>query len=703
MFAANNDPRDGAMKRKGAFVNEFIFLFLALSLFLIPTIASGATFCVSSATELQTALTKAASNGEDDTIQIVQGTYFGNFVYASTEAYGVTVKGGYTSGCASREVDPANTVLDGNATGNVLVLSCPDHAVEFVVDGLTLQNGNASNNGGGFFAKTYCGGVTLTNSEITENSAESCGAGVYVSGSSITLTNNIITENDNSAGWCGIVYVSAVSPSPTSFIKVTMTNNIVSGKTGVKSGRGVYIDTNKDGEVTLTNNSITGNSAEINNSGGGGIYVNYNFEDLTVTLNNNTITGNSVGKYCSGGGVYVRFSEKVIMSNNTISGNSVGEYSTGGGVSVWASIITLSDNTITGNYGGNSGGGVTTGGTTVTLTNNTITGNSAGNPGGGGVHVRINTEFQTANIYNNIIYNNSANSGADIYINNDGNDDFIPSPINLYNNDFDQSAAGTYIQIPFAIDPSNINSNPLFVGGSDYHLTASSPCINVGNNSAPDLPSTDKDGNPRIIGGIVDLGAYEHLFAPTVTTDAASSVTSTSATLNGTVNPNGASTTVVFDYGNSESYGNNVTATESPLTGGTAQTVSAGLAGLTPGKTYHFRAKATNSEGAGYGSDVSFTTSYTSTIYVSSNGACGDKTPCYSSIQGAINVASTGSVIKIAQGTYSESFVLNEAKSLTLQGGWNSSYDAQTSNTTFIKAPKAPQGSLTLQMLTIRP
>lgn len=90
-------------------------------------------------------------------------------------------------------------------------------------------------------------------------------------------------------------------------------------------------------------------------------------------------------------------------------------------------------------------------------------------------------------------------------------------------------------------------------------------------------------------------------------------------------------------------------------------------------------------------------------LYVAKDGVCGGTTPCYSLIQAAINAASDGSLIKIAQGTYNESFVLNQARSLILQGGWNSAYTTQTANTTFMKAPKAPQGSLKLQMVTIRP
>jgi len=101
--------------------------------------------------------------------------------------------------------------------------------------------------------------------------------------------------------------------------------------------------------------------------------------------------------------------------------------------------------------------------------------------------------------------------------------------------------------------------------------------------------------------------------------------------------------------------------------------------------------------------EISNTTNPT-IIYVNKgDGTCDGETPCYTSIQDAINAASTGSAIRIAQGTYSESITLSTSISLTLIGGWNTSFSSQTPNTTFIKAPKANQGSLTLQELTIQP
>ena len=88
----------------------------------------------------------------------------------------------------------------------------------------------------------------------------------------------------------------------------------------------------------------------------------------------------------------------------------------------------------------------------------------------------------------------------------------------------------------------------------------------------------------------------------------ASSIQTTTATLNGTVNPNSFETTITFEYGISASYGNSIAAHESPLSGASEFNVTADLTDLIPGTTYHFRIKGENSLGILYSNDLTFTT-----------------------------------------------------------------------------------------------
>jgi hypothetical protein len=93
--------------------------------------------------------------------------------------------------------------------------------------------------------------------------------------------------------------------------------------------------------------------------------------------------------------------------------------------------------------------------------------------------------------------------------------------------------------------------------------------------------------------------------APQVVTGAASSVTASAATLNGTVNPSSRSTTWYFELGTSTSYGTK-TPPASAGSGTTTVPVSAPIAGLRAGRTYHFRLVATSDAGTTRGADRTF-------------------------------------------------------------------------------------------------
>ena len=95
--------------------------------------------------------------------------------------------------------------------------------------------------------------------------------------------------------------------------------------------------------------------------------------------------------------------------------------------------------------------------------------------------------------------------------------------------------------------------------------------------------------------------------APAVSTGDATAVTPTSATLRGTVTPNGLSTTRWFEYGTSASYGSK-TASASAGSGTSAVSVSAGVGKLRASTVYHYRLVAQNSSGKTFGADRTFST-----------------------------------------------------------------------------------------------
>ena len=84
-------------------------------------------------------------------------------------------------------------------------------------------------------------------------------------------------------------------------------------------------------------------------------------------------------------------------------------------------------------------------------------------------------------------------------------------------------------------------------------------------------------------------------------------VGSTGATLNGSVDPNGSSTSFYFEYGTSGSYGT-VTSTQSAGSGTSATPVNTTISSLAAGTTYHYRLDAVNGNGTTYGPDQTFTT-----------------------------------------------------------------------------------------------
>jgi hypothetical protein len=134
---------------------------------------------------------------------------------------------------------------------------------------------------------------------------------------------------------------------------------------------------------------------------------------------------------------------------------------------------------------------------------------------------------------------------------------------------------------------------------------------------------------------------------PTVNTYGATNITDTTATLNGDVNANNRSSVVTFEYGTTTSYGQEVTAEQSPATGDTITIVSATVTGLTCSTKCHFRIKAANSLGVVYGGDKTLKTERKPTLTTDSVTSVTDTTAV---IEG--NITDDGCADVTARGVY---------------------------------------------------
>ena len=180
----------------------------------------------------------------------------------------------------------------------------------------------------------------------------------------------------------------------------------------------------------------------------------------------------------------------------------------GAGVSIQAnsSNVTISNCVITGNTASLRGGGISIDDSSAVIVNCTIINNTVNKIGelggtGGGIYI----VDSSPTIINCITANNTAlSAGGGIYV------DTSSSP-NITHNDVCNNSPNNYAGIADQTGTNgNISQDPKFAGVGDYHLDTSSPCIDTGDNSATNLPETDKDGKVRMINGTVDMGAYEY-------------------------------------------------------------------------------------------------------------------------------------------------------------------------------------------------
>ena len=192
------------------------------------------------------------------------------------------------------------------------------------------------------------------------------------------------------------------------------------------------------------------------------------------------------------------------------------------------------------------------------------------------------------------------------------------------------AASGTVVDLrgrTLAVDPS-ISGDLYIDEGSDVAQydssgnllgkfgAAGSGTLNGGsfgvavNHSSGELYVANGNGEE---GGKGEVNIYgPGVVVPDVITGAASGVTPATATLNGTVNPDGVPVSSCgFEYGTTVAYGQTEPCTQTPAQiggAGSSVPVSANLTGLQPGSTYHYRLDAGNASGTNKGQDQTLTT-----------------------------------------------------------------------------------------------
>ena len=184
-----------------------------------------------------------------------------------------------------------------------------------------------------------------------------------------------------------------------------------------------------------------------------------------------------------------------------------------------------------------------------------------------------------------------------------------------YNN-YSQLGDGTTTQRNSPVQVSGF-SGGIAIAGGDMHTLAVKNDGTVwswGGGAYGELGNGATPGRS----GPVQATGLNLLGTPLMATLAATAVTSSTATLNGTVNPNGLSVGAWFQWGTTTGYGH-VTSAQSAGNGNTSVAMTAPLTGLSPYGVYHYQAVATNAAGTSYGVDMVFTNSGVAPTIVTSS------------------------------------------------------------------------------------
>ncbi|MBU0567281.1 choice-of-anchor D domain-containing protein [bacterium] len=301
--------------------------------------------------------------------------------------------------------------------------------------------------------------------------------GIDIGGSTVIKDFTIKNGKHPNFGFsdkAGCIYLSSSSP--------IIRDNIIEGGTAYFGGAGIGMEGSSSPQII--NNIIRNNRCT---SYGGVINIDGIDGNSSPIIEGNELIGNFGGMTNGyGAAIYMNATSTInpIICNNVIINTN------GHGISMLYS------------------------GSNPTIVNNTIVGSTYSG-------IRLTYDGHGL-IKNNVIANNEKygieESNWSTYINSD------PSAVKynlFYNNTLGHyldEGESTYpnVNIMDSLIPecsNNLEGNPLFIdpANDDYHLQETSPAIDAGTNTAPNIPYTDFDGQNRMFNGVVDIGADEYI------------------------------------------------------------------------------------------------------------------------------------------------------------------------------------------------
>lgn len=338
-----------------------------------------------------------------------------------------------------------------------------------VVDGFTIQHGYGNEGGG--VACLYGG----------------------------TIRNCVLRENY--AGHGGGAFLSAVNGHAPILENCTIVSNVAT-----VSGGGAYLQSGEpEVPILIRNCTISNNTAisgALDRGYGGGLYLYHNY----CSIEHCVLSGNTANWGGGISGTLRTAANCVFTSNTAVYGG--GALSASGAAYQYGG--TLRNCLLTENSAGYYGGSLYADGSSFELRGCTVAHNVS-MWYGGGVYGCGATSYSSA--FGSIVAENAAAYGTEVALDDHAvfSTEYTDIPAE---NDWLWVANGSII----IWGPGSINVDPMFADApnGDFHLSAGSPCIGSGNRYWFGPGEFDMDGEPRVMGGRMDMGADEFTDEPFV-------------------------------------------------------------------------------------------------------------------------------------------------------------------------------------------